>query len=192
MRHRKHTAKLGRNGEHRNAMLTNLVCSLIRHRRVTTTLAKAKAARPVAEKVLTLAKRGSLHDRRLASSRLRQDEEAVRILFAELAPPQKDRPGGYTRIIKLSHRRGDAAEQAIIEWVEAPMESDAVKTPTSAKKPKAKAKAKPAETKPVEPKSEDEVKAEPVEETKAAQADEAPAADPNTEKAAEESKDKKE
>ena len=118
MRHQKNTAKLGRNGSHRNAMLANLVCSLIRHRRITTTLAKAKAARPVAEKMVTLGKKGSIHHRRLAAARLHQ-EDAVRILFNEIAPEHTERPGGYTRIIKLGTRRGDAAETAILEWVEA-------------------------------------------------------------------------
>ncbi|MGC8991158.1 MAG: 50S ribosomal protein L17 [Verrucomicrobiia bacterium] len=99
-------------------MLANLVCSLIRHRRVTTTVAKAKAARSVAEKMVTLAKRGTLHDRRLASARLHQDEEAVRMLFKEIAPAHKGRNGGYTRIIRLGRRQGDAAEMAILEWVE--------------------------------------------------------------------------
>jgi large subunit ribosomal protein L17 len=117
MRHLKRTAKLGRTGEHRNAMLANLVCSLIKHRRVTTTLAKAKAARSVAEKMVTLGKRGSLHDRRLAAARLHQ-EDAVKILFAEIAPAHKDRHGGYTRIIKLGQRQGDAGQKAILEWVE--------------------------------------------------------------------------
>src|SRR5437763_16873338 len=98
MRHLKRTAKLGRTGEHRNAMLANLVCSLIKHKRVTTTLAKAKAARSVAEKLVTLGKRGSLHDRRLAVARLHQ-EDAVRILVNEIAPTQKERRGGYTRLI---------------------------------------------------------------------------------------------
>jgi large subunit ribosomal protein L17 len=118
MRHLKRTAKLGRTGEHRNAMLANLVCSLIRHRRVETTLAKAKAARPVAEKMVTLAKSGTLHHRRLAAARLRQ-EEAVRVLFNEIAPNQKERRGGYTRIVKLYPRQGDAADRAILEWVDA-------------------------------------------------------------------------
>src|SRR5881397_1667228 len=98
MRHLKRTAKLGRTGEHRNAMLANLVCSLIKHRRVTTTLVKARAARSVAEKMLTLGKGGTLHDRRLAAARLHQ-QDAVRILFNEIAPTQKDRYGGYTRIV---------------------------------------------------------------------------------------------
>ena len=107
MRHLKRTAKLGRTGEHRNAMLANLVCSLIKHKRVTTTLAKAKAARSVAEKMVTLGKRGTIHDRRLAAARLHQ-EDAVKILFNEIAPAQKDRRGGYTRIVRLNQRQGDA------------------------------------------------------------------------------------
>src|SRR5206468_7087742 len=117
MRHLKRTAKLGRTGEHRNAMLANLVCSLIKHKRIRTTLAKAKAARSVAEKVVTLGKAGTLHDRRLASSRLHQDEEAVKILFNDIAPTQKERHGGYTRIIRLHQRQGDAAEIVILEFV---------------------------------------------------------------------------
>jgi large subunit ribosomal protein L17 len=119
MRHLKRTAKLGRTSEHRQALLANLVCSLIKARRITTTLAKARAARPVAEKMMTLAKRGTLHARRLASSRLLQDEEAVRMLFKELAPANRDRHGGYTRIVKTRQRQGDAAKLAILEWVEA-------------------------------------------------------------------------
>ena len=135
MRHLKRTAKLGRTGEHRNAMLANLVCSLIKHKRVTTTLAKAKAARPVAEKMLTLGKTGTLHARRLAAARLRQQprslhrrkadrevwrqkEDVVRILFEDLAPGFMDRPGGYTRIVRLTQRQGDASPMAILEWVE--------------------------------------------------------------------------
>src|ERR1700761_1826451 len=120
MRHLKRPAKLGRTGEHRNAMLANLVCSLIKHKRVTTTLAKAKAARSVAEKMVTLGKHGSIHDRRLAAARLHQ-EDAVRILFNEIAPVQKERHGGYTRIVKLHQRQGDASQLAILEWVDVPM-----------------------------------------------------------------------
>src|ERR1041385_2161021 len=121
MRHLKRTAKLGRTGQHRNAMLRNLVCSLIKHKRVTTTLAKARAARSVAEKMVTLGKSGTLHDRRLAAARLHQ-EDAVKILFEEIAPVQKERRGGYTRIIRLNERQGDAAQRAILEWVELPVE----------------------------------------------------------------------
>jgi large subunit ribosomal protein L17 len=117
MRHLKRTAKLGRTSEHRNAMLANLVCSLIEHKRITTTLAKAKAARSVAEKMVTLGKSGTLHDRRLAVARLHQ-EDAAKILFKEIAPAFKERNGGYTRIIKMNQRQGDAATRAILEWVD--------------------------------------------------------------------------
>lgn len=122
MRHLKRTAKLGRQFEHRNAMLANMVCSLIKHKRITTTLAKAKAARSVAEKLVTLGKSGTLHDRRLAAARLHQDD-MTRILFNEIAPIFKERQGGYTRIIKLHERQGDASQLAILEWVEVPVEA---------------------------------------------------------------------
>jgi large subunit ribosomal protein L17 len=124
MRHLKRTAKLGRTGQHRNAMLANMVCSLILHNRVTTTLAKAKAARSVAEKMVTLGKRGTIHDRRRAAARLHQ-EEAVKVLFDQIAPVHKDRRGGYTRIIKLNQRQGDAGQKAILEWVDLPLAAEA-------------------------------------------------------------------
>ena len=117
MRHLKRTAKLGRTSEHRNAMLANLVCSLIEHKRVTTTLAKAKAARSVAEKMVTLGKKGTIQSRRLAVARLHQ-EKAAKILFKEVVPAFKDRSSGYTRIIKLGQRIGDAGQKAILEWVD--------------------------------------------------------------------------
>src|SRR5215472_18030103 len=117
MRHLKRTAKLGRTGQHRNAMLANLVCSLIKHKRITTTVAKAKAARSVAEKMVTLGKGGTIQDRRLAAARLHQ-EDAVKVLFDEIAPVHKDRHGGYTRIVRLGQRQGDAGQKAILEWVE--------------------------------------------------------------------------
>ena len=146
MRHLKRTAKLGRQFEHRNAMLANLVGSLIKHGRVTTTLAKARAARSVAEKLVTLGKAGTLHARRLAAARLRQharshftgtptrkgatiraawrkNDDVVHILFEEVAPTLKNRPGGYTRIVRLHQRQGDAAQLAILEWVEFPVEA---------------------------------------------------------------------
>src|SRR5208282_3003951 len=148
MRHLKRTAKLGRTGTHRNRMLANLVCSLIKHRRVTTTLAKAKAARSVAEKMMTLGKAGTLHDRRLASARLHQDEEAVKVLFNEIAPTQKERRGGYTRIVRLGQRQGDAAQLAILEFVDVPLPEAApaaaaaeAETPAEKKEKKAEAKA---------------------------------------------------
>jgi large subunit ribosomal protein L17 len=140
MRHLKRTAKLGRTGTHRNRMLANLVCSLIKHRRVTTTLAKAKAARSVAEKMITLGKAGTLHDRRLASARLHQDEEAVKALFNDIAPTQKERRGGYTRIVRLGQRQGDAAQLAILEFVDVPL-------PEAAPEPVAAEAEKPAEKK---------------------------------------------
>lgn len=139
MRHLKRTAKLGRQFEHRNAMLANMVCSLIKHKRITTTLAKAKAARSVAEKMVTLGKNGTIHDRRLAVARLHQ-EDAAKILFTEIAPTFKDRRGGYTRIVKLQQRQGDASQLAILEWVDLPVESAPPPEPA-----KTEAEAKPAE-----------------------------------------------
>lgn len=136
MRHLKRTAKLGRTSEHRNAMLANLVCSLILHKRVTTTLAKAKAARPVAEKLVTLGKSGTIASRRLAVARLHQ-EDAAKILFKDIAPAFKDRNGGYTRIVKMNQRNGDSAQRAILEWVDyvaaAPETTEA--TPSGEAKP---------------------------------------------------------
>ncbi len=148
MRHLKRTAKLGRTGEHRNAMLANLVCSLIEHKRVTTTLAKAKAARSVAEKMVTLGKSGTQHDRRLAVARLHQ-EGAVKLLFNEIVPAQKERRGGYTRIIRLGTRQGDAGQKAILEWVDLPVA--AAEAPTATKPA---AETKPVESKPAEAKPE--------------------------------------
>jgi large subunit ribosomal protein L17 len=145
MRHLKRTAKLGRTGQHRNRMLASLVCSLIKHRRVKTTLAKAKAARSVAEKMITLGKGGTLHDRRLASARLHQDEDAIKILFNDIAPTQKERRGGYTRIVRLGQRQGDAAQQAILEFVDVPVPEapvEPVKPATSEAKESEKAEGK--------------------------------------------------
>ncbi|HEY1583886.1 MAG TPA: 50S ribosomal protein L17 [Chthoniobacterales bacterium] len=118
MRHQKKTVKLGRTAEHRKALLANQVCSLIEHQRIKTTLAKAKAVRPLAEKMVTLGKNGSLHARRTALSVLRQ-KDAVKKLFDEIAPRSAERKGGYTRIIKLGQRKSDAAEVAFLEWVDA-------------------------------------------------------------------------
>lgn len=112
------TVKLQRDASHRKALLANLVCSLIEHRRIRTTLAKAKALRPVAEKMVTLGKRGDLHARRLAVAELGQ-KGAVKKLFEEIAVASKDRNGGYTRITKLGQRGSDSAPMAYIEWVDA-------------------------------------------------------------------------
>lgn len=118
MRHGRKTVKLQRDASHRKALLSNLVCSLIEHRRIRTTLAKAKAVRPLAEKMVTLGKRGDLHARRIAIASLRH-KDLVKKLFEEIAVASKDRNGGYTRITKLGQRRSDSAPMAFIEWVDA-------------------------------------------------------------------------
>lgn len=123
MRHRSKTAKLKRNASHRKALLSNLACSLIEHGRIKTTLGKAKALRPVAEKLVTLAKRDDLHSRRLAIAYLHQ-KDIVKKLFAEVAPASKDRQGGYCRITKLGARMSDSAPMAFIEWVDRVAKSD--------------------------------------------------------------------
>src|SRR5437867_3956176 len=115
MRHAKRTAKLGMKSQHRRATLANLVCSLIKHNRITTTIARAKVARRYADKMVTLAKKGTLHHRRQALAFLRQ-KDIVGKLFAELGKQHSDRQGGYTRIIRVGNRLGDAAELAILEW----------------------------------------------------------------------------
>jgi large subunit ribosomal protein L17 len=147
MRHQKKTVKLGRKEGHRKSMLANLVVSLIEHSRIKTTLAKAKAVKPLAEKVVTIGKKNTLHARRTAKAVLRQDD-AVKKLFAEVAPRAADRKGGYTRIIKLGQRMSDASEMAFIEWVDAPVAVEkAAPEPKSKKaaKPKAAGEAAPAE-----------------------------------------------
>ena len=123
MRHRKKTVKLGRTGAHRNELLSNLVCSLIQHGRIKTTLAKARAARSLAEKMITLSKKGSLADRRRAITKLKQ-EDIVKELFDNLGKSFITRHGGYTRIIKLGKRISDSSEMAILEWVEQDSVSD--------------------------------------------------------------------
>ncbi|MDG1356695.1 MAG: 50S ribosomal protein L17 [Akkermansiaceae bacterium] len=117
MRHRKKTVKLQRDSAHRRALLANLACSLIEHGRIRTTLAKAKALRPVAEKMVTLAKRGDLHARRQAVAFLRQ-KDTVKKLFGEIAAASADRKGGYCRITKLGARTSDSAPMAYIEWTD--------------------------------------------------------------------------
>ncbi|HEX4200282.1 MAG TPA: 50S ribosomal protein L17 [Chthoniobacterales bacterium] len=134
MRHTKKTIKLGRKSEHRNLLLANQVCSLIEHSRIRTTLAKAKAVRPFAERMVTLGKRNDLHARRLAFAFLRQ-KDAVRKLFADVAPRAGSRQGGYVRIIKLGPRNSDSAPMAYIEWVDLPVvEEKPVVEETAAKK----------------------------------------------------------
>ena len=136
MRHQKKTIKLGRTAEHRKALLANQVCSLIEHQRIKTTLAKAKAVRPLAEKMVTLGKKGSLHARRTALATLRQ-KDAVKKLFDDIAPRAADRKGGYTRIVKLGARKSDSAPVAFIEWVDAPVVTEEPVAEEKGKKTKA-------------------------------------------------------
>ncbi len=151
MRHRKKTVKLGRSQAHRDSLLANQVCSLIEHRRIKTTLAKAKATKPLAERMVTLGKKGDLHARRVAISYLKQ-KDIVKKLFTEVAPAAADRKGGYTRIVKLGARLSDSAPMAYLEWVDYAPElkkaevSEAAEKPAKAKKaaaPKAEGEEKP-------------------------------------------------
>ena len=117
MRHRQKTVKLGRTSSHRAALLSGLVCNLIAEKRITTTLAKARAARSMAEKMVTIGKRGTLADRRRAISLLHR-KDRVAELFDQIAPGFAGRAGGYTRIIKMGRRPGDNSEVAILEWID--------------------------------------------------------------------------
>lgn len=116
MRHRKKRGLLGRKSAHREAILSNLAAALIMNGRITTTLAKTKALRPIAEKLITLGKMQDIHARRQAAAIL-DDKEAVKRLFSEIGPQFDDRNGGYTRIIRLGRRAGDAAPMAVIEII---------------------------------------------------------------------------
>jgi large subunit ribosomal protein L17 len=117
MRHRKKGRKLSRTASHRRATLRNMAQSLFRHGRIATTTAKAKELRPFAERLITLAKRGDLHARRLVAARI-GDRAVVGSLFDTIAPRFAQRPGGYTRILKLGPRKGDAADMSLIELVD--------------------------------------------------------------------------
>jgi large subunit ribosomal protein L17 len=117
MRHRKSGKRLGRNTSHRKAMMRNMVTSFFNCEKITTTDARAKELRKLVEKLITLARRGDLHSRRLALQFVR-DTKTVAKLFETIAPRYNDRPGGYTRIIKLGHRAGDNASLSMIELVE--------------------------------------------------------------------------
>ncbi|HEY4638762.1 MAG TPA: 50S ribosomal protein L17 [Candidatus Udaeobacter sp.] len=135
MRHQKKTVKLGRTADHRRALLANQVCALIEHQRIKTTLAKAKAVRPLAERMVTLGKNGSIHARRRALAVLRQ-KDIVKKLFDDIAQRSAERNGGYTRIVKLGARKSDSARMAFIEWVDA--EYIAEEKPKKEKKAKRK------------------------------------------------------
>lgn len=121
MRHRKAYKRLGRKTAHREAMVSALLCGLIQDKRITTTLPKAKVTRQAAEKMVTLARKGTLAARRLAVARLRRTA-CVRELFDTIVPRLASRQGGYTRIVKIGHRGGDAADLAIVEWVDIALE----------------------------------------------------------------------
>ena len=176
MRHQKKTIKLGRTAEHRKALLANQVCSLIEHQRIKTTLAKAKAVRPLAERMVTLGKNGSIHARRTALATLRQ-KNVVKKLFDDIAPRSAERSGGYTRIVKLGQRRSDSAPMAFIEWVD--MAEVVEATPSEEKKGKQKkADAKPIRT---EPARAEQIEEEPAgSEEKPAEKEEKPAEAPGT------------
>ncbi len=117
MRHHRAGKKLGRDSAHRKALYANLACSLIEHGRIRTTEAKAKAVKPFAEQMITLGKRGDLHARRQALAELRS-QEIVHRLFADVGPRFSERPGGYSRIVKLGPRQGDAANMVYLELVD--------------------------------------------------------------------------
>jgi large subunit ribosomal protein L17 len=161
MRHGMVNRKLGRTSAHRNALFRNQLASLIDRERIITTLPKAKELRPQIERLVTLCRTDSVHNRRQAS-RIIADDGLIQKLFATLAPRFADRPGGYTRIIKLGPRRGDAAEMCIIEFVDYKLETEAAEetpaksarkaAPKKETKPKAKAKVKPDEDEEEEPK----------------------------------------
>ena len=118
MRHQRVMKKFGRSSKHRKMLMKSLVTNLILAESIKTTLPKAKEARKDADKIVTVAKKGDLAARRLAASRL-LDPKAVQKLFDKIAPSMKDRKGGYTRIVKLGTRRGDAAEMCVLQWVPA-------------------------------------------------------------------------
>jgi len=150
MRHGRKTIKLQRRQDHRDSLLSNLVCSLIEHKQIKTTVAKAKAVRPFADRMVTLGKRGDLHARRTAIRYL-HSKDSVKELFEKVAPAASHRQGGYTRIIKLGQRPTDSAPMAFIEWVDsvtveaaAPAAADTVtiSAEPAAEKPTKAAKAK--------------------------------------------------
>ncbi len=173
MRHRKSGRRLGRNSSHRKAMLRNMVTSLIDKEQITTTDARAKELRKLAEKMITLGKKGTLHARRQALEVIRE-KDVVAKLFDRLAPRYADRPGGYTRIVKLGYRSGDNAPLSMIEFVEEEF------TPKQKKK---KVEEKPAK----KPAAEKKTEAEPVEDAAAEEeAGEQPAAEEAPAEAAEE------
>ena len=136
MRHRVATFKINRSSAHVRSLLANAVCSLIEHNQIRTTLVRAKRIRQLAEQMMTQAKKGTLHARRLAVAKLHQND-AVAKLFNELAPNYKNRQGGYTRIIKLGPRIGDGAEMCVLSFVETDAQVAAAAAPAAEEAPKA-------------------------------------------------------
>ncbi len=177
MRHQRAGKKLGRDAAHRKALYANLAGSLIEHGRIKTTVTKAKAVKPLAEQMITLGRRGDLHARRQATAFLRS-RDVVHHLFAEIAPRFKDRPGGYTRIVKIGPRPGDAAEMAYLELVDGevqPRPARAAASPAAEAAAPAEDAAVPAEAEVEAPAAEAEAASveEPLDETA-----EAPAGEP--------------
>jgi large subunit ribosomal protein L17 len=170
MRHQKKTIKLGRTADHRRALLANQVCALIQHQRIKTTLAKAKAVRPLAERMVTLGKNGSIHARRRALAVLRQ-KDIVKKLFDDIAQRSAERNGGYTRIVKLGARKSDSARMAFIEWVD--VEHVVEEKPKKEKKTKRKEPEEKAQQ--TAPEAEQPTKQEPKAEAPAQEAEESTA-----------------
>jgi len=185
MRHRKHTFKIGKTGAHRKAMMANMLTSLFEHGRIKTTVVKAKELRRWADKMITAAKIGDLHNLRKVISVMRpksdEEKDIVSKLFDEIAPKYKERPGGYTRIVKLNTRKGDGAELCFIELVEEEL-TFKTKAAPAAKEEKAEAPAEEA----TEAETSEEEKAEaPAEEATEAETSEEEKAEAPTEEAAE-------
>ena len=152
MRHNKAINHLGRQSGHRKAMLANMACSLIMQKRITTTVAKAKALKSYVEPLITKSKEDTTHNRRVVFSYLK-DKNAVTELFRTIAPKIAERPGGYTRVLHIGFRQGDAAEMALIELVDF-NEAALASAPKSAKKNTRRSRAKKAEAAPEAPKAE--------------------------------------
>jgi large subunit ribosomal protein L17 len=156
MRHGMVNRKLGRTASHRKALFSNQLASLIENERIVTTLPKAKELRPIAEKLITLAKNDSVHARREAARQVPDDRHIAK-LFDTIGPRFSTRPGGYTRIMKLGARRGDAAEMAILELVERSADkTEAADKPASGAAKAAPKKAAPKKAKPAEEPAEEE------------------------------------
>jgi large subunit ribosomal protein L17 len=186
MRHRKYTFKIGRTGSHRRAMMANLVSSLIVEGRVKTTLTKGKQLRRFADRMVTLGKKGTLAARRQAAAMLNQ-AHVVQALFDDVAKTMAERKGGYTRVLKLGKRKGDAAEMCLVELVTEPVESK--------KKPAEKTEepvSEPVEETAAAPVAEEAVAEETDEETEADEAEEEKAEDAEPEAEVAEAEEKKE